>query len=159
MRPNCALQRTPGTSYVSTYLCGQAPLNTALGVMTKSYDKSVAPFGWYVGSYLLRFIEIDSDRNEDPEARFLTWENTVLVNAKSLDEAYDKIDLIGREHSEPYKGGPDGIDVQWAYEGVTQILPVYEEIEDGAEIIWSERNGVKLKNIRASVRQKGTFGQ
>ena len=30
MRPNYVLQRTPGTSLVSTYLRGPAPLNTAL---------------------------------------------------------------------------------------------------------------------------------
>lgn len=127
--------------------------------MTKRHDKNRAPFGWYVGSYVSRFIELGSNRNEDPETRFVTWENTVLVKAKSLDEAYDKIDLIGREHSTPYKGGPDAMDVQWAYEGVTQVLPVYEKLEDGVEIMWSERKGIKLKNIRASVRQKGEFGQ
>ena len=31
MPPNYVSQRTPGTSYVSTYLRGPAPLNTALG--------------------------------------------------------------------------------------------------------------------------------
>ena len=32
---NYVLQRTPGTSYVSTNLCGPAPLNTALGGMAE----------------------------------------------------------------------------------------------------------------------------
>src|SRR5687767_5054913 len=34
MGPNYVLQRTPGTSYVSTYLRGPAPLNTALDGMS-----------------------------------------------------------------------------------------------------------------------------
>ena len=54
-------------------------------------SKNIAPYGWYVGSYLSRFIALAEDGNDDPERRFLTWENTVLVRASDLDEAYDKI--------------------------------------------------------------------
>ena len=42
MEPNYVLQRTPGTSYVSTYLRGPAPLNTALGCMNSTVAKSWA---------------------------------------------------------------------------------------------------------------------
>ncbi len=122
-------------------------------------DKNISPVGWYVGSYVLRFVELGREDKEDSEARFLTWENTVLVRAADLDEAYEKVVRIGQEHTEPYKGGPDGIDVQWVLEGVTELLPIYEDLEDGAEIMWSERNGRKLKNIRKCVRKKGEFHQ
>lgn len=127
--------------------------------MTEKHNRNRAPYGWYIGAYLTRFIEIGDVRNDDPEARFITWENTVIVKAENLDDAYDKVEAIGREHAEPYKGGPDAIDVQWAYVGVTELLPIYEELEDGAEVMWAERKGVKLKNILRSVREKGTFCQ
>lgn len=122
-------------------------------------DKNISPVGWYIGSYVLRFVELDRKDKEDSEARFPTWENTVLVRAADLDEAYEKIVRIGKEHTEPYKGGPDGIDVQWLFEGVTELLPIYKELEDGAEVMWSERSGVKLKNIRKCIRGKGEFHQ
>ena len=122
-------------------------------------DRNISPVGWYVGSYLVRFIEIADTAKDDPEARFLSWENTVLVKASDLDEAYDKVEKIGFEHTEPYKGGDGGVDVQWVFEGVTELLPVYEELEDGAEIMWTERNSTKLKNLRALVRSKGQFHQ
>ena len=109
--------------------------------------------GWYVGAYQLRFVELDRDDLDDPEARFLLWENTVLVQAANLDSAYDKIVGIALEATEPYKGGPEGVDVQWQFEGVTELLSVYEELEDGSEIMWAETRR-KLKNIRARALTK-----
>jgi hypothetical protein len=117
-------------------------------------DKNISPVGWYVGSYLARFIEIADQSNDDPERKFATWENTVIVSASNLDEAYDKIENIGRAHAEPYKGGEMGIDVQWEYLGITDLLPIYEELADGAEIMWASHFPRKLKNLRARVKKK-----
>jgi len=88
------------------------PLNGGpLGLM--NYDSNVSPVGWYVETYQPRFIELQDSGSEDPERKFLVWENTVLVQAANLEEAYDKIVAIGLEHTEPYKGGPDGnVDVR-----------------------------------------------
>ena len=121
-----------------------------------AYDKNVSPVGWYFGAYLLRFVELDDAEKNDPERMFLSWENTVLVKAESLEMAYDKIEKIGQESSEPYKGGTQGIPVQWEYLGITDILPVYEKIEDGVEIAWAERTR-KLKNLRKRVIPKNSI--
>jgi hypothetical protein len=117
-----------------------------------AYDPNHSPVGWYIGSYFLRFIVIGEDRNDDPERKFTVWENTVLVKADNLDEAYDKVVAIGREHAEPYKNGL-GEDVRWAFEGVADLLPVYEKLEDGCEVMWGEKKR-KLKNIRRRVSTK-----
>ncbi len=123
------------------------------------HDKNISPVGWYVCAYLLRFIETAASSNEDPDAKFLSWENTVLIQASSIDEAYEKTTKIGRQGTKPYKGGPQGVDVQWIFEGVTEILPIHEEIEDGAEIMWCERTPRKLKNLRKMIRAKHEFAQ
>ena len=123
------------------------------------YDKNCSPVGWYVCSYLLRFVELAWTHKDDPEAKFLSWENTVLVKASSIDEAYEKTVSIGKKAKEPYQGGDSGVDVQWVFEGVTQVLPIYEALEDGAEIMWNERTPRKLKNLRSLVRQKHEFAQ
>ncbi len=122
-------------------------------------DKNISPVGWYVGSYLMRFIELEEDNNYDPEARFTAWENTVIVQAANLDEAYDKIAKIGKSESKPYKGGSEGIPVQWVFEGVTELLPIYEDLEDGSEIMWREHNPKKLKNLKKCIREKHEFKQ
>jgi len=127
--------------------------------MNDMYDKNVSPVGWYVCSYLLRFIELEDPKNEDAEAKFLSWENTILIAAKSIDEAYDKTVNVAMTATEPYKGGAEGVDVQWVFEGVTEVLPIYEELEDGAEIMWRERTPRKLKNLRSLVRPKSEFAQ
>ena len=99
---------------------------------------------------MLRFFEIEDPAKDDPEKRFLSWENTVLVRADSKLEAYDKVEKIGREHDYPYKGGPEGVDVKWEFIGITGVLAIYDEIEDGAEILWSESTR-KLKNLRSNL--------
>ena len=124
-----------------------------------AHVKNTSPVGWYVCSYLLRFVELGQPNNDDPESRFLSWENTVLIKATSIEEAYDKTIKIGEESTEPYKGGPQGVDVQWVLEGVTEVLPVYEEIEDGSEIMWNERPPRKLKSLRALIRKRDQFRQ
>jgi hypothetical protein len=122
-------------------------------------DKNISPVDWYVGTYLARFIELEDESNQDPEKKFLTWENTVIVKAKSLEEAYDKIESHGLQHAEPYKGGTEGIPVRWEYMGVISLVPIYEELEDGAEIMWSENNPRKLKNLKMLVQGRNGFRQ
>ena len=50
------------------------------------------PVGWYIGSYLLRFVVLGEARNDnDPEPEiYRLGKNTVLVKAENLGEAYDK---------------------------------------------------------------------
>ena len=123
------------------------------------HDKNESPIGWYLGSYLLRFVELDDKSRNDQDKRFASWENTVLVKAKTIESAYSKVERIGKQSSKPYKGGPQGVHVQWEYLGVTAVLPIYEEIADGTEVAWTERAPRKLKNLRQWVKQKSTIRQ
>lgn len=123
------------------------------------HDKNISPVGWYIGSYLLRFIELANTDNYNEEAKFLSWENTIIVKANSIEEAYDKTVSKAHLETEPYKGGPKGVDVQWVFEGVTSVLPIYEKFEDGSEIMWRERNPKKLKTLKSLVGKKQDFLQ
>jgi hypothetical protein len=122
-------------------------------------NKNVSPVGWYVASYLVRFVELNSSDNNNPDSKFLAWENTVIVRADNLDAAYDKVVAIAMLDTKPYAGGPDAVPVQWLFEGVTELLPIYEDLEDGAEIMYREINPTKLKNLQKLIRQKGEFSQ
>ena len=113
-----------------------------------SSSNEISPVGWYVGSYLLRFVELSEGGNDDPAASFYVWENTIIVRAGSLEEAYRKIEIVGKGEAEPYRGGPDGVPVQWIFEGVSELLPIYEPLEDGAEIMWADHGSVQLSKLR-----------
>ena len=123
------------------------------------HDKNISPVGWYVGSYLIRFIKLEDEKKDDPEEKFTAWENTVIVKARELDEAYEKIVEVAELDTKSYKGDPEGVPVQWVFEGVTELLPIYEELEDGSEIMWREYNPTKLKILKKCVRQKHEFRQ
>ena len=45
----------------------------------QQFSSETSPVGWYIGSYLLRFVELNEAGNDDPDASFLVWENTVIV--------------------------------------------------------------------------------
>jgi len=122
-----------------------------------SHDPNRAPFGWYVASYLLRFVEIPGAGNDHPRRRFLSWENTVLVKARSLEHAYAKVVKLGRAKTRPYRGGPKGMPVRWVFEGVTDLLPIYDKLRDGAEIMWTERSPRTVNSLRKLVKSKRTL--
>jgi hypothetical protein len=132
-------------------------VSKALSVKKEMHDKNISPVGWYVGSYLIRFIELEEKGNFDPEQRFHSWENTVLIKAGSIEEAFKKVEEIAKSDTKPYKGGPEGVPVQWVYEGITELLPIYEELEDGAEIMWCKRQPRKLKNLKKLIGKVTDF--
>lgn len=113
-----------------------------------SSSNLTSPVGWYLGSYLLRFVELESGGNDNPDAKFHTWENTVLVKAGSFEEAHEKVLAVASRETAPYKGGAKGIPVQWVFEGITELLPIYEPLEDGAEIMWADHGSRKLKTLQ-----------
>lgn len=74
-------------------------------------------------------------------------------------EAYDKTECIAKEYSQPYKGGEHNIDVQWDFVEITEVVPIYEELKDGAEIAWTERKARKLKNLRRLILSREYFAE
>jgi Domain of unknown function (DUF4288) len=122
-----------------------------------SYDPNFAPHGWYVGSYLLRFIAVSDKGNESLRRRFPCWENTVIVKARNIGHAFDKVSAIARSQTRPFKGGIEGIKVQRLFEGITDLLPIYEKLGDGAEIMWADHHRKSLTTIRRRVKPKRAF--
>src|SRR5690349_18941846 len=122
------------------------------------YDATRSPVGWYLCSYLCRFVELSDRRRNDPEARFTSWENTVLIRASSMQLAFAKVVKIGKAHAAPYLGGPEpGVRVAWEFVGVTDVLPIYEALQDGAEVAWTPRAPRKLRRLKQLVRNKSSF--
>ncbi|MFV1976928.1 MAG: hypothetical protein ACC651_14370 [Candidatus Scalindua sp.] len=42
----------------------------------------------------------------------------------------------------------------WRVEGLISLLPIYEELEDGAELIWNEYENISVKKVKSWIRKK-----
>ena len=112
----------------------------------------MSPVGWYIASYLERLVVIGED-NENPKKRFLIWENTIIIKAKNPDEAYKKaIKEAGPGYISTIT--VDGKKAKWVFEGLTSLLPIYEKLEDGAEIMWKDHRMRTLGKIRRWAKLK-----
>lgn len=106
--------------------------------MNTTWNKNISPVGWYVAIELLRFIPEGVDPSES-NRRFLVWENLILIQADDPESAYNKAIENGEIYNDAeflhvYKGKSG----RWRFEGLMSLLPVYDELEDGAELLWSE---------------------
>lgn len=117
----------------------------------KSYAFT-SPVNWYIAGIMLRF-EVNGENNGNLNRRCVAWENQHLVKAKNPDEAYKKALKIGKESESEYIN-TDGESVKWIFEGLTTLIALFEELEDGAEIIWIEHENKAFRTIRSRVKSK-----
>jgi Domain of unknown function (DUF4288) len=109
-------------------------------------------YGWWIGSYLERAIW--NDKLDPPlNSRCIAWENTVLIQAANRDEAYSKLLIIAKTMTSEFENelGRKG---HWVFEGLTSLLPVYEELNDGAEILWIEHKNKSIGKIKSLIKKK-----
>lgn len=91
-------------------------------------------------------------KSTSPRTRHPVWENTRLIRAGNRDEAYQKALALARE------GHPSRTeDGEWRSTGISMLLAVYEDLEDGAEILWEVRGSLPIESIRKRVRTKRTL--
>jgi hypothetical protein len=110
-----------------------------------------SPVGWYVATYMHRFVVVGED-NERTDRKFHVWRNTALVKATTPEDAYRKAVALAKEGCKPYTNAL-GQKVRFVNEGLTSLIPVYEELKDGAELFWSSEDR-KLSTIRRMARAK-----
>ena len=113
-----------------------------------------SPSGWWIASYIERY-EYHDELKRNPNRRCLAWENTILLKAPDREAAYRKALATGRlcegTESRDERTGRRGT---WRFEGLTSLLPIYDDIEDGVEVLWTVHRGRSVKTIRAMVRRK-----
>lgn len=107
---------------------------------------------WYIAGIVERSENVGTGRS-NPNRRGLTWLNHVLINADSPEKAYDKALRIGKAGTHRYKSTA-GSTVQWKFIGIAELLPIYEDIADGAEITWSDLGYISAKRAQAMARNR-----
>lgn len=115
--------------------------------------RNKSPYGWWIASYLERF-EFDDEDRTNAKRRCTAWENTIILKAKDRDAAYRKAEKRGRLADGNEFSTPNGRKGVLRYEGLTGLLPIYEELEDGAEILWNEHRNRSVRKVKSLVKQK-----
>lgn len=105
---------------------------------------------WYL-SYEMVVFELDPP-NEQHE--FEDWENHILIRADSPEEAYEKALKHGSGESEPVT--IDGKKGRSRFIGLKNLVKIYDELEDGAEIDF-RKLVVTRESINHLVKPKESF--
>ena len=116
-----------------------------------------SPFGWWIARYIERFEWKREDRS-NLDRRCLAYENTILVQAKEREHAYRKARAVRKSYSSKwrlYGETPEASRLgRWVFEGLSMLIPIYEELEDGAEILWSAYSRKRVRTVRSWIKQK-----
>lgn len=91
---------------------------------------------WYIAEIIEKCEPVD--RKEDQELRrVLTWGNHHLIKANSPEKAYEKAVQIGKEGEYKFTN-TNKIEMEWIFVGIADLIPIYNDIEDGTEIMWTD---------------------
>jgi hypothetical protein len=116
--------------------------------------RNKSPYGWWVASYLVR-LEYDDENKENPNRKCLAWENTIILHSPNREAAYREAVRIGSlGDGSRAREVESGRERCWRFEGLTSLLPVYERLEHGAEILWKEHRNRTVRKIKSWVKQK-----
>jgi hypothetical protein len=79
--------------------------------------------------------------------------NLTLVRADSAEEAYAKAVGFGERHEDTYTN-TNGLLVKTRFRGLRDLTPIYEDLEDGAELLYEEGSDVTEDRILAAIKPK-----
>jgi hypothetical protein len=83
--------------------------------------------------------------------------NTLLINASSVSEAYDKAMKIAKKtYTVTYKAIA-GNNVEWTVLGLSSLEPIDEELKDGNEIRWNDMGYLSIKHSNSLIKSKHQF--
>jgi Domain of unknown function (DUF4288) len=101
---------------------------------------------WFIGQLVEEFRVEGSKRNA-------VHINSVLIEASSPEQAYQKAVELGRQANNEYEN-PEGKKVVHRFAGLRNLDVIYFPIEHGCEIMFEERLGVGPAALRKLVRKK-----
>ncbi|SCY07592.1 protein of unknown function [Nonlabens sp. Hel1_33_55] len=91
---------------------------------------------WYIVEIIEKCEPVDRNEKQDLR-RVTTWGNHHLIKADSPEKAFDKAVKLGKEKNYNFINS-DKIEMESIFVGIGELLPIYEDIEDGAELMWTD---------------------
>ena len=115
-------------------------------------DKIVNKKNWFLVEIIERLEPVDSDSTNSLR-RCTVYGNFHLIKATAADKAYDKAEKIGKKGNYHFKNA-DKRNMKWEYVGIGDIVPILEDIEDKAEIMWTDYGFISAKRSDKFVKTK-----
>ena len=104
--------------------------------------------GWWIYEELEYWVS-KRQKTLTSNSKCKVWANIRIVKAKNIDAAYKKALKLG-QFARPIKA----IDGEWRFAGIMWLLPIQERLEDGAELVWTDRKMMQLERIDKLVKTK-----
>ena|SRR5438270_8556921 len=101
---------------------------------------------WFLAEMIEDFSYADSEKHD-------VYVNTILIQAKSVEEAYAKALEKGEVYNSTYTN-TDGITITTKFGGLRNLYLIYEKLEDGAEIIYEEIDDLTEEEVAALATPK-----
>lgn len=104
--------------------------------------------GWWIFEEVEQFVS-KRQKKLSSTSRCLTRLNLRLLRARSRGEAYRKAMKFGGAGMPSKTHGGE-----WRFVGISMLLPIYEELEDGSEILWEKDEVMSVARIKTLVKSK-----
>jgi hypothetical protein len=101
---------------------------------------------WFLAELIQQFTFANGDGP-------LVWVNKVLIKANGLEEAYEKALKRGDIYNSTFVN-TDGIEVKGTFRGLHDLFLIYEDLEDGTELIYEEFEEISEEEIAAMISPK-----
>lgn len=101
---------------------------------------------WYIAELVVVFTFIKATEN-------LVHVDIVLVRADSPEIAYKKSIALGELKNEVFTNS-DGEEVHTRFRGLRGLYPVYDRLEDGAELLYEKHKAVSEEDIKKMLTPK-----
>lgn len=98
---------------------------------------------WFLAELVMKITVADDSRN-------VVHQNLVLIRADSAEEAYEKAIQSGKKEEISYDN-PAGKAVHFHFEGVSDLIDIIDELEDGVELDFHYTVAMPDEKIRSLV--------
>ncbi|MCG3150304.1 MAG: hypothetical protein PCFJNLEI_03787 [Verrucomicrobiae bacterium] len=129
----------------------RSPLSAILSVMRKKREirwGNKNHTDWWVFEEVQQWVS-KRQKKLSPSTRCLVYINLRVVRAKSREKAYRKAVEFGRAGMPSKTNGGE-----WRFAGISMLLPIYDKIEDGSEILWDKKKMMTVARIKKLVKSK-----
>ena len=107
---------------------------------------------WFIAEIIEMYEPLNSDTSKELR-RITTYGNYHLIKAETPSQAFDKAVKIGKQSNYEFINS-NNIKMKSEFVGIGDLVPITENIEDGAEILWNDYGQITARRTLKMNRSK-----